>query len=399
MSDTEVPGVPRAKSGPRAPRDPATSPARARAPRLVQALAVVVALLVTDVALGTLLTGTGLLPGQRGELVRLEERAVPRGINAPAMRSAPWAAQYIDDFLAFDLSEIQLEPYIVRLPADFQSRYINIADGERRSYQPTATPGVEPLRVAFFGGSTMFGVGQRDEHTIPSALARLAEMRGVPLEVHNYGMVAWVSWQEVLYLERLLSAGERYDLVVFYDGSNDFDVQENFSVDPTHAGVSVFEFLTAQYQDLHQSSPGFIDGIDGLLDAYRRASGAARIYHHLTGGEPFDWLPYEPPPSPHRQAEAALGIHARAMRMAQDLARDHGVSTELFWQPRKLGWDRSILDGLPPDVTDISGVFGTHGDQYYLDKVHTNEAGARMVARAMWDEIGPRLEHMAEARG
>ena len=67
----------------------------------------------------------------------------------------------------------------------------------------------------------MFGLYQRDEHTIPSEFARLAEADGIPLRVVNYGSLAYVNWQEVLLLEQLVTGGSEPDLAVFYDGFNE----------------------------------------------------------------------------------------------------------------------------------------------------------------------------------
>ena len=99
----------------------------------------------------------------------------------------------------------------------------------------------------------MFGVGQRDEHTIPSEVARLAEDDGVALEVHNYGLPGWVAWQEVQYLERLLARGERYDLAVFYDGFNELLVQgTGYSADPTHLGADVMDRFARDFTREHR---------------------------------------------------------------------------------------------------------------------------------------------------
>jgi hypothetical protein len=62
-----------------------------------------------------------------------------------------------------------------------------------------------------------------------------------------------------------------------------------------------------------------------------------------------------------------------------------------FWQPQRAGWPSAITDRLPPDVVDLSAVFDGSEDDIYIDEVHTNELGARIVAEALWAELGPEL--------
>ena len=59
----------------------------------------------------------------------------------------------------------------------------------------------------FFGGSSMFGVFQRDEHTIPSDFAHFAAAAGIPVKVWNFGEIAYVNWQEMLQFEQLVTRG------------------------------------------------------------------------------------------------------------------------------------------------------------------------------------------------
>ena len=72
-----------------------------------------------------------------------------------------------------------------------------------------------------FGGSTMWGVGARDEGTIPSLLARDLTDRGINGRVKNFGEIGYVSSQQVIALMRELENGVRPEIVIFYDGIND----------------------------------------------------------------------------------------------------------------------------------------------------------------------------------
>lgn len=87
-------------------------------------------------------------------------------------------------------------------------------DGVRVTPLP---PGSRDLRAAFFGGSTMWGTGAGDDGTIPAQFAKL----NPSYQVFNYGESGYNSRQALDRLITLLSRGESYDLVVFYDGVND----------------------------------------------------------------------------------------------------------------------------------------------------------------------------------
>jgi lysophospholipase L1-like esterase len=82
-------------------------------------------------------------------------------------------------------------------------------------------------KVYFFGGSTMWGVGATDATTIPS---QFAATTGV--HAQNFGEIGWTAHQGLMQLIRLLQAGHRPNLVVFYDGVNDTDHKCRTEVTP-----------------------------------------------------------------------------------------------------------------------------------------------------------------------
>ncbi|MEL7209230.1 MAG: hypothetical protein AAGK32_13525, partial [Actinomycetota bacterium] len=94
---------------------------------------------------------------------------------------------------------------------------ITITDGRRVT---TATTDPDAV-VWLFGGSTTFGTGQRDTHTIASQIVASAEEVGHAVEVVNFGVPAYVNWQETLLFVELLDQGGRPDAAVFFDGCNE----------------------------------------------------------------------------------------------------------------------------------------------------------------------------------
>ncbi|MBL8776644.1 MAG: SGNH/GDSL hydrolase family protein [Acidimicrobiales bacterium] len=369
----------------------------AKTPKVVVGLAVIAVLLVADLAVGTLFTATGSLPPiDRGDLVTQINQSLDRDMANPPINDEPWADQHGDDMAGFELQTNDYLPYLIRAHHEYSSPTVNVTESERLSYEPEVPAGTEPLKVAFFGGSVMFGVGQRDDHTIPSAFARIAEESGVPVEVHNYGFPGWVIWQEYQLMERLLASGEEYDMVVFFDGFNEFDVQmSDYSAEPTHHSAVIFNGLATDFRDQRASEPEPLDGLGELAESYRRASGAWRVWDTFTGRDaPLPGLDGAVSGTPEQQTDAALDIYGRAKGLTEDLATDYDVPVRFFWQPRAAGWPPEVLERLPDGVDDLSNVFG--GDpSYFYDVVHTDEVGAELIAQAMWDELGPELTAMA----
>jgi len=143
--------------------------------------------------------------------------------DSAALRDLPWLPETMPELGAAAGGGVYT-PATMGSIRDFEGRYVNVENRVRRSHV-TAVPG-EPLDVWFFGGSTMFGFdAQRDEHTIPSEVVRLAEAEGRPIRARNYGSPGATNYQETMIFAQLLAAGERADLAVFYDGTNDAALQ------------------------------------------------------------------------------------------------------------------------------------------------------------------------------
>jgi len=356
-------------------------------------LAIVPVVVIADLLVGTALSAFGVLPPvDRGDLLA-EERRQDGG--ATANEDEPWAAALADELVRYQTEDVTYEPFLVQGTHEFHGRHLNTTDVERVTYRPAAgRDGDRPQRVAFFGGSVVFGIGQRDEHTIPSEFARVAEEAGVSVEVHNYGVPRWVAWQELQYAERILDHEGPFDLVVFYDGYNELLVQaEQTTTEPTHHGAATLQHLVSDYADEHETEPGLGDALGDLWSSYRRSSAGLRLLDRVTGRTaPDTGTETTSTASAEAQADAAISIYRRAVRWISDVAADHRTAASFVWQPQRDGWPPEVLAALPPDVLDLSSLFDGEEDDVYFDPIHTNEAGARRAAEALWAELGPTLE-------
>jgi hypothetical protein len=365
--------------------------------RFVRFAGVLAVVAAADCLVGAVLTGSGVLPpDDRGDVRISVLESTP--MASPLVAGQPWAKQYSTDLSRYVLDVDGSVPYIGTVPHRFRSPNINVIGGERVSYEPPVPAGRRPLQLAFFGGSVMFGTGQRDAHTVPSEFARIAAANGVPVQVHNYGLPAWVIWQEQLYLERLLAHGHHYDLVIFLDGFNEFATQsESYTRDPSLHAAAWTSALANDFRAKRQVQPGYLGGLGELLEDYHRNSATWRIVDALTGDrKPLQGAVPSVHGTPAQQADAALEIYQRGVDMVDEQTGHHHTPVHYFWQPQAAGWDPAVLGRLPAETTSLASVFDGRQKELYIDPVHTTEEGARILAEALWQQVGGELH--ADAR-
>jgi lysophospholipase L1-like esterase len=396
------------------PAAPAAS--RLPFPRLRMALTVVAALVLLDVAIGSAINLVG--GSDEAEPVSLLARP-----GVAAGRGEPWAGA-----LGAEISAVwnakRYDPYLAWTMPEFRGRYVRVERGVRRTAVPPPPATADPVDVFFFGGSTMFGAFQRDAHTIPAAFARLAAADGLAVRVVNHGRMGYVNWQEVLQLEELVTRGSVPDVAVFYDGFNDLLSQFTLGHhdQPTHVGaVEIEERLRSGVQP----------GQESLRKALRREwterSAVHRVARRLgladrpavgLGALRPSFVGLQSEGAGRRGVEAA-DLHARGVQIARRLASSYGFDSAFFWQPSLYSkrvrpgeeelattldadppaWraaDRAARARLRAPVRDLGDALDGVRSPVMYDFVHTNEAGARAVARRLYEELRPRLTRLAE---
>ncbi|MBL8774782.1 MAG: hypothetical protein JNK12_02570 [Acidimicrobiales bacterium] len=329
-------------------------------------------------------------PGDIDDVPNWFGGAGPRANNDPhvARGDEDWYAQY--DVDSANLRYL-LDPYLTIRHPDYQSAHINITDRVRRSWQPAGLDATDALEVWFFGGSALFGAEQRDEFTIPSQVARLAADEGRMLRVQNFAMPSYVAWQDQALLAQMLTERTPPDLIVVYDGYNDFGLYSGVGA-PT-------EQSTLFADDIRQ----------GLIDR-----GA-----QLVGGADEDPTPRTAEPSPANAAR----LYNLAVAAGRSSAAAAGVPILHFFQPSlwsrsttaddptlaSLEIDRAFRDrfsdaldemraDLRPEVVDLADALDGFEEIAYADEVHHNEPAAAVVASALYEAISPTLSILEAQR-
>jgi len=108
--------------------------------------------------------------------------------------------------------------------APFNSSHINI-DGQGNRITPTNPTGKENKYLIYmFGGSALFGYNAEDKETIPSLLSLALNKQNIPSYIHNFGQIGFTSFQDTLYLQKILKNNVIPNTVIFYNGCNDLFV-------------------------------------------------------------------------------------------------------------------------------------------------------------------------------
>ncbi|MCU1498305.1 MAG: hypothetical protein JWM47_2258 [Acidimicrobiales bacterium] len=328
-------------------------------------------------------------------LVRVSDGQAP---TFPGQVDEPWYATYqraqnqafrdetLSQFVGIEMPEIS-------------SPYLNIRDGRRASWEPPATTCDERLVIWLFGGSTAWGLNQRDDRTIPSELARAAWEDDVALEVVNWAVPGDVAFQEQRRLERALDAGDSEpDLVVFYDGFNDLRAQATANR-AGRGGEGTFMAL-----------------IDGeLLPVLEKAQVVRSQGETSFQIEVIDMA--DLPRADHATVvPAALFQYNAAHRSTAALLARHDIPGTRFFQPvlgsrahevdgdYKRGPDDVVpfarmRAGVAPGVVDLAGVLDDRPEPFFTDDIHTTEAANPIIAAAMYRHLDPALAALTPHEG
>ena len=287
-------------------------------------------------------------------------------------------------------------PYDWQRVQDVELATINVHDGRRDTWTPPDCGGCRRLKVWVYGGSTTFGYGQRDDHTIPSELAKIAAAEGYVLDVRNMGVPGNLHFEEA---QRFAwdAAGPDGppDVVVFYDGVNDLK------------GA----LLRNDYQANGEDQPVSI-----TLEEFRRNYGAFEAFlSRVFGSRPASGpgsvtTTTSPATSPDDLVRRAVQDYSRSLTTSRGAVLATGTDGFWFWQPDR--WSRGPVAGepsgpddealrgrsalvrslLPEGGVDLSDSLDPSTAPLFYDDVHTNEEAARMVATAMFAEIRPTLD-------
>jgi lysophospholipase L1-like esterase len=308
------------------------------------------------------------------------------------------------------------EPYVYFRQRPFSGQTVRIdREGLRLTWQPPpAPPGSgEPkaFQILMLGGSSLWGFGARDDHTIPSLVARKLYESGLRVEVRNLAEIGYVSTQEVVALLRELQAGYRPDLVLFYDGVND----TTSALLEGEAGVTTNERNRRAEFNIRQS-PARLGA--AMIARLIQDSGSYRFAQLIGrrlpgwGGQMGGLLAADQ--RDRLAAEVVRRYHANLL-MAEQLGRGFGFDVLSYWQPdifekteltayereeaEKFRWARAFFREVHEALRkseELKGVRGFHDLSRFfadsdvlnfIDYCHTTESANDRLAGAVARDV------------
>ena len=322
-------------------------------------------------------------------------------------KNADWAPAYWNELGQY---REQWDPYFVYRVADLPGPLVTVINGVRRTYRSAARIDGQPRLVFVFGGSATWGHGVRDEFTLPSWLARVAEEHGTTWDVRNYAESGWVNWQGIVYLLQKLADGERPDIVIFYSGVNE---ALNAGYWPTirRPILNADAYPTAMGEWVLQKDQPLLR----TWDYYRKTS---LVFSYLTGHHDYAL------PVPNHSEEIAQLVardYLADRSLVESLGRAYGFKSVFAWQvtvatkphltlqertyagwlaspttePPTLDWWampvqlRDFYEKIGRAVTsagvaNLNDAFNGVRSTAFIDWVHPSELGNEHVARSLY---------------
>ena len=333
-------------------------------------------------------------------------------ISSDCFKNSPWVGDYFREDHAAAI--LDWHSYVYWRLRPYHGKYVNVDnDGIRRTWQSPDSAAAGALNIFVLGGSTTWGNGARDLHTVPSELSRLLHERGVKAHVTNFGESGYVSMQELITLELQLRKGNIPDLVVCYDGVNDSYAawQQRSAGIPQNEASRAVEFNMTNPKRRAQRAGLLLREYASNL-ALRRF--AESIVHHLpkhgTPPPPIETVPDD------ILAQNVVATYKGHMDLIRALANTYGFKYVFFWQPdifekkslspsEQVQADLMKTEGVffhkaydamraarveessDGHFHDISTIFADETSPVYFDFCHMGEEGYHAVATHMIDPV------------
>lgn len=341
-----------------------------------------------------------LLPAPGGWAPLDPAAVAPDRARASAVANDPWIDDYWREHRAAKHTGWRSWVYWRRRPYAGQLIHVD-AHGFRSA---PATTRAQRGEIWVFGGSLVWGTGNRDQGTLPAQLERVLAQKApeLGLRVLNFGESGYVSRQSLVAFDSALRCGgPRPALAVFVDGAND-----------------VYAALQAGRAGLPQNETNREVEFDSGRDVWAALRALARRFDGIAR------LAAAPVPEPD---EATLEILAAAVaadylgtvRHARAIAAAYGVPTLHVWQPTALDRAEPRADEVAivgasarrhvllqratraalaraaagdPALLDAGDVFAAVTEAVFFDFVHLSERGQSLLAEHLAPVILDRLD-------
>jgi lysophospholipase L1-like esterase len=326
----------------------------------------------------------------------------PRADISP-YASLPWPKEYFAELRRLTIS--RFDPFLGWRRPEFHGKYINLSkEGIRSTWNPKVAREQKVKKVFCFGGSTTWGVGARDDFTVPSLLSKRLNQGRPAFQVTNFGEKGYTSTQELIYLVLLLKQKNIPDYVIFYDGVNEVMVG---AMNGKPGLVFNFEGMRDQFEGKDKKS-----GRNKIWQEIKRLK-LYRAFADLQGlvasgkiAEPNkNQYPVKNKQEMPRLAEDIMMDYLKNIEVIRHLGQAYGFQCLFVWQPALLttrsltaeekrldAWNnqdmvamyRLVYDKMratsAPNFYNLSTMFDAKEKTIFFSWAHITEEGNALVA-------------------
>jgi lysophospholipase L1-like esterase len=294
--------------------------------------------------------------------------------------------------------------------------YLDFSCSSRNTKNPCKDISEDPLIIYAFGGSTMWGVETEEDETIASYISELLCENGIPVEVKNFGIPAYVSTQEIIEFFLELGDDKIPDIVIFYDGANDINSRGYGYKTPqafryffqrldyrTGAFPSLREYLGRRFGGTNLSIIPKEDILDSYLSNFQLRT------DNLSDEELY---------------EKVMEIYLNNVKTVKSMEKDWSFKSFFYWQPtlydkiNSLSEEEEMLSFFveysvalqifkqfkvaDPIITkflnnnkhikDLRGIFSNRSDTVFTDWCHVLPENNKIIAKEVVKDIVKYLE-------
>jgi hypothetical protein len=382
----------------------------------------IVLLLLLNLGLGVLYlardTFSGEEPRVDSRVKDYRERHVD--LEAYSKLSQDQANELLDDQAVFWSKGFLYAPWVQFRGPEFHSRWLNTDNYGHRLTRSPRSSDQNRLKVFLFGGSTTFGYGVADEHTIPSYLQTFLE-EGDPataVAVSNYAQAYYYSSQEMQAFFRLLKQGMVPNYAIFIDGLNDIGLrtQRVLGFDEPWFTPEMTALWDARRGSSQQADPALSQGRaeSALLSRLPMVRFARSIASRVLPQSVPDVDKKPEPKESHpavvdpervaREVENITSVYLANMTMTQAVCQTYRIKCLFVWQPVPFyKYDAKLLrnpsSNIQPHWSRVfAGMSELRRDNFlylgdmlenssakaYVDQVHYNERVNGEIAKAIY---------------
>lgn len=306
-------------------------------------------------------------------------------------------------------------PWVQFRHIEFRGKLFNTDTSGYRRTRPPAAPGphAATMKINVFGGSTAFGLGVPDDHTIPSYLQATldATSPAASFLVRNFGQGYYYSSQEMTLFLSLLKAGDVPQTAVFIDGTNDvylLALQQDepfFTPRVTHLWTAARDATPLEGLRLPSSIPmvRLAKVLTGRIYGGTKEQDAERSYRELADDSALT--------ESERKAivDYVTSRYEANRRLIRAACREYAVQCLFVWQPHPAyRYDRSLHRTFPykgaspeyirqifehmskdqsPDFLFLGDLLADMHEKVFVDDVHYNEPMNERIARRIVEKL------------